>query len=33
MAARKATPHPWKKVPAESYLLVCETLNQIIEIG
>ena len=31
--ARKATPHPWKKVPEESYALACETLNQIIEIG
>jgi len=31
--ARKAKPHPLRKVPEESYLLACETLNQIIEIG
>ena len=31
--ARKAMPHPWKKVPEDSYALACETLNQIIEIG
>jgi len=31
--ARKAKPHPRKKVPEESYALACETLNQIIEIG
>jgi mRNA interferase MazF len=31
--ARKAKPHPWKKVPEESYALACETLNQIIDLG
>lgn len=31
--ARKAKPHPLKKVPQESYALACETLNQIIDIG
>jgi len=31
--ARKAQPHPWKKVPEESYARACETLNQIIDIG
>ena len=31
--ARGARPHPWKRVPEESYLLACETLNQIIDIG
>ena len=31
--ARKAKPHPLKKVPEESFVLACETLNQIIDIG
>ena len=31
--ARNAKPHPWKKVPEDSYALACETLNQIVEIG
>ena len=31
--ARRAKPHPWKKVPEESYALAGETLNQIINIG
>lgn len=31
--ARNAKPHPWKKVPEDSYALACETLNQIIDIG
>jgi mRNA interferase MazF len=31
--ARHAKPHPFKKVPADSYANACETLNQIIEIG
>jgi mRNA interferase MazF len=31
--ARNAKPHPWKKVTEESFTLVCETLNQIIDIG
>ena len=31
--ARKAKPHPLKKVPEESFALACETLNQIIDIG
>ena len=31
--ARKAKPHPLKKVPDESFSLACETLNQIIDIG
>lgn len=31
--ARKARPHPWKKVPEASYALACETLNQIVDIG
>ena len=31
--ARSAKPHPWKQVPEEAFGLVCETLNQIIEIG
>ena len=30
--ARSAKPHPWKRVPEDSYALACETLNQIIEI-
>jgi len=29
---RKAKPHPWKKVPEDTYALACETLNQIIDI-
>ncbi|MEO8224568.1 MAG: type II toxin-antitoxin system PemK/MazF family toxin [Gammaproteobacteria bacterium] len=31
--ARSAKPHPWKRVPDESYALACETLNQIIDIS
>ena len=31
--ARKAKPHPLKKVPEGSFALACETLNQIIDIG
>jgi len=31
--ARRAKPHPRKKVPEDSYMLACETLNQIIDIG
>ena len=31
--ARNAKPHPWKKVPEDSYALAWETLNQIIDIG
>jgi mRNA interferase MazF len=31
--ARRAKPHPLKKVPKESFALACETLNQIIDIG
>ena len=31
--ARRAKPHPLKKVPERLYTLACETLNQIIEIG
>jgi mRNA interferase MazF len=31
--ARKAKPHPFKKVPEEAYTRACDTLNQIIEIG
>lgn len=31
--ARRAKPHPLKKVPEESFALACETLNQIIDIG
>jgi mRNA interferase MazF len=31
--ARKAKPHPLKKVPEEPFALACETLNQIIGIG
>ena len=31
--ARRATPHPLKKVPEDSYARACESLNQIIEIG
>jgi len=31
--ARNAKPHPLKKVPENPYILACETLNQIIEIG
>ena len=33
MVARKAKPHLWKRVLEESYVLACERLNQIIEIG
>jgi mRNA interferase MazF len=31
--ARNAKPHPFKRVPEDSYARACETLNQIIEIG
>jgi mRNA interferase MazF len=31
--ARNAKPHPWKQVPDEPFAMVCETLNQIIDIG
>ncbi len=31
--ARKAKPHPLRKVPEESYVRACENLNQIIDIG
>lgn len=31
--ARKAKPHPFKKVPEDSYARACESLNQIIQIG
>jgi mRNA interferase MazF len=31
--ARSAKLHPWKKVPEGAYMLACETLNQIIDIG
>ncbi len=31
--ARKARPHPLKKVPEDAYIRACETLNQILEIG
>src|SRR5450755_4356623 len=31
--ARQAKPHPWRQAPAEVLNRVCETLNQIIEIG
>ena len=31
--ARSAKPHPWKRVPEESYVLACETLNQIVDIS
>jgi mRNA interferase MazF len=31
--ARKARPHPLRKVPEDAYSRACETLNQIIEIG
>jgi len=31
--ARHAKPHPFKKVPEDSYANACETLNQIIDIG
>ena len=31
--ARNAKPHPWKRVPEDSYALACDTLNQIIDIG
>ena len=31
--ARRAKPHPLKRVPDESFALACETLNQIIDIG
>jgi mRNA interferase MazF len=30
--ARRARPHPWKKVPEEVFALACETLDQIIDI-
>lgn len=31
--ARDAKPHPWKQVSEAVFMLACETLNQIIEIG
>jgi mRNA interferase MazF len=31
--ARNAKPHPLKKVPEDSFIRACESLNQIIEIG
>lgn len=31
--ARKANPHPLRKVPEDSYARACESLNQIISIG
>lgn len=31
--ARHARRHPWGQVPEESFMLACESLNQIIEIG
>ncbi len=31
--ARNAKAHPLKRVPENSYLRACESLNQIIEIG
>jgi mRNA interferase MazF len=31
--ARKAIPHPLRKVPEDSHARACETLNQIVEIG
>jgi mRNA interferase MazF len=30
--ARKAKPHPLRKVPEDSYARACENLNQIISI-
>jgi mRNA interferase MazF len=31
--ARKAKPHPQRRVPEESFTRACESLNQIIAIG
>jgi len=31
--ARKAKPHPLRRVPEEPFVRACETLNQIVEIG
>lgn len=31
--ARRARPHPWKKVPEEIFAVACETLDQIIDLG
>ncbi len=31
--ARKAKPHPLRKVPEDSYARACDSLNQIIDIG
>lgn len=31
--ARGARPHPWKRVPEDTFSEACETLNQIITIG
>jgi mRNA interferase MazF len=31
--ARKAKPHPLKKVPEGPYARACESLNQIVDIG
>ncbi|MGH8259562.1 MAG: type II toxin-antitoxin system PemK/MazF family toxin [Steroidobacteraceae bacterium] len=31
--ARGAKPHRWKQVPEQAFVLACETLNQIVEIG
>jgi mRNA interferase MazF len=31
--ARRARPHPLKRVSEEAYARACETLNQIIEVG
>ncbi|HTQ36157.1 MAG TPA: type II toxin-antitoxin system PemK/MazF family toxin [Steroidobacteraceae bacterium] len=31
--ARRARPHPWRRVPEDVLALTCETLNQIIATG
>jgi len=31
--ARKAKPHPWKRVTDEVYALACASLNQIVDLG
>ena len=31
--ARRAKPHPWKRLPEEPFALACETLQQIIDLA
>ena len=31
--ARRARPHPWKRLPEEAFAVACETLNQIVQVA